>query len=143
MPSSCRRLVLAALTLVVAAAGAPAAHADDALTGLKAEYFDYTNLTGVVAERVDQTVDFDWDLNEPVPGVGDTFAVRWSGVVTSEHDETYTFITKSDDGVRLWVDGELVIDDWTMHAAAERSGEVELEAGEPVAIKLEYFDGVK
>ena len=141
MPSSCRRLLVAALTLAAAAVGAPVAHADDARTGLKAEYFDYTDLTGKVAERLDQTVDFDWDMGEPVPGVGDTFSVRWSGVVTAAHDETYTFITKSDDGVRLWVDGSLVIDDWSMHAAAERSGEVALEAGRPAQIRLEYFDG--
>jgi hypothetical protein len=142
MPPRCRRLVVAALTLAIAAIAAPLAHADEARTGLKAEYFDYENHTGEVAERLDQTVDFDWGTSEPVPGVGDTFSVRWTGVVTAAHDEEYTFITKTDDGVRLWVDGELIIDDWTMHAAAERSGKVLLEAGEPVDIKMEYFDGV-
>ena len=143
MPSSCRRLVVAALTLTVAAVGAPLAHADEARTGLKAEYFDYTDLTGKVAERLDQSVDFDWNQDEPVPGVGDDFSVRWTGVVTPQHSETYTFITRTDDGVRLWVDGELVIDDWRMHSAAERSGEVALQAGRAHAIKLEYFDGVR
>jgi hypothetical protein len=143
MLSSCRPLVVAALTLSIAAVGAPLAHADDARTGLKAEYFDYTDLTGPVAERLDQTVDFDWDLSEPVPGVGDDFSVRWSGVVTPAHSETYTFTTRTDDGVRLWVDGQLVVDDWRMHAAAERTGEVALEAGKPVAIRMEYFDGLR
>ncbi|HEX8206158.1 MAG TPA: PA14 domain-containing protein [Solirubrobacteraceae bacterium] len=143
MPSTRRRLLVAALTLAVSAFAAPLAHADEARTGLKAEYFDYTDLTGEVAERLDQTIDFDWDSTEPVPGVGDTFSVRWTGVVTAEHDETYTFITKTDDGVRLWVDGELLVDDWNMHAASEKSGQVELEAGQPVDIRMEYFDGVK
>lgn len=135
--------MVAALTLMVAAVGAPLAHADEARSGLKAEYFDYTDLTGKVAERLDQTVDFDWDQGEPVPGVGDDFSVRWSGVVTPQHSETYTFITRSDDGVRLWVDGNLVIDDWRMHSAAERSGQVALQAGRAHAITLEYFDGAR
>ena len=143
MPSSCRRLAVAALTLLVAAAGAPLAHAEESRTGLKAEYFDYTDLTGKVAERLDQTVDFDWDESEPVPGVGEDFAVRWTGVVTPAHSETYTFVTRTDDGVRLWIDGQLVVDDWRMHAAAERTGQVALEAGEAHAIKLEYFDGMR
>jgi hypothetical protein len=143
MPSTPRRLLVAALMLAVAAVGAPSALAAEDPSGLKAEYFDYTDLTGPVAERLDQTVDFDWLEDEPVPGVGDTFSVRWSGVVTAAHSETYTFITKTDDGVRLWVDGDLVIDDWTMHPATERSADVELEAGKPVAIRMEYYDGVK
>jgi hypothetical protein len=142
MPTVCRRLLVAATTLAAVAASAPIAHAAPQ-PGLKAEYFDYTDLTGKVAERIDTTVDFDWDDAEPVPGVGDTFSVRWSGVVIPAHSETYTFITRSDDGVRLWVDGKLVIDDWNMHAAAERSGSVALQAGRAHDIRLEYFDGVK
>ena len=141
-----RRLSAAALTLAavaVSAAPAPAAPTPTPATqpGLKAEYFDYTDLTGKVAERIDPTVDFDWNQDEPVPGVGDTFSARWSGVVTPLYTESYEFITRSDDGVRLWVDGQLLIDDWVMHSAAERSGEIELEAGKAYDIKLEYYDG--
>lgn len=142
MPTVHRRLVVAALTVAAVAAGAPVAQAAPQ-PGLKAEFFDYTDLTGKVAERIDATVDFNWDVAEPVPGVGDTFSVRWSGVVTPAHSETYTFVTRSDDGVRLWVDGKLVIDDWSMHAAAERSGQIALEAGKAYDLKLEYYDGVK
>jgi hypothetical protein len=140
MPTARRRLFVAALTLAAVAVGAAPAPAAT-LPGLKAEYFDYTDLTGKVAERVDPNVDFDWAGDEPVPGVGDTFSVRWTGVVTPQHTETYTFTTRTDDGVRLWIDGELVIDDWTMHAAAERSAEVELEAGRAHDLRLEYFEG--
>lgn len=133
---------MAALTLAGLAAGAPLAHAAPQ-PGLKAEYFDYTDLTGKVAERIDATVDFDWGQTEPVPGVGDTFAVRWSGVITPPQTATYTFTTRTDDGVRLWVDGQPVIDDWSMHAAAERSGQVALSAGRAYDLRMEYFDGVK
>jgi hypothetical protein len=142
MPTARRRLLVAATSLAALAASAPIAHAAPQ-SGLKAEYFDYTDLTGKVAERIDTGVDFDWGTDEPVPGVGDTFSVRWSGVVTPTHTATHTFITRSDDGVRLWVDGKLVIDDWNMHAAAERTGDVALQAGRAYDLRLEYFDGAK
>ncbi|MDQ3741513.1 MAG: PA14 domain-containing protein, partial [Actinomycetota bacterium] len=142
MPTVRRRLVVAALTVAAIAAGAPAALAAPQ-PGLNAEYFDYTDLTGEVAERIDQTVDFDWGLGEPVPGVGADFSARWSGVVTPPADGTYTFVTKSDDGVRLRVNGQLIIDDWNLHSAAERSGHITLEGGEEYDLELEYFDGLK
>ena len=136
-----RRLALAALTLAIVCAGAAPAQADEPRTGLKAEYFDYTDLTGKLAERIDQTIDFDWDRGEPVPGVGDDFSARWTGIITPAHTETYKFIARSDDGVRLWIDGQLVIDDWELHPAAYRDGEIALQAGKAYDIKVEYFDG--
>ena len=135
-----RRLLLAALTLAAVAGGAPAAHA---ASGLKAEYFDYTDLTGKVAERIDPTVNFDWGGSEPVPGVGDDFSARWTGLITPPATRTYTFVTRSDDGVRLWIDGDQVIDDWALHAAADRSGSIALQAGHAYPIRVEYFDGRK
>ena len=139
MPS--RRPVVAALALALAL-GAAGPAAADVPHGLQADIFDAQDLTGdPIATRVDPTVDFAWGETEPVPGVGDTFSVRWTGTVTAPQTGRYTFVTRTDDGVRLWIDGDLVIDDWTMHAQAERSGDVDLEAGEAVRLKMEYFDG--
>ena len=100
-----RRLLVAALTFGAVVAGVPAAHADAPQPGLNATYFDYTDLSGPLAERIDQQIDFDWHQTEPVPGTGDDFSVRWTGVITPEFSEEYTFTTRADDGVRLWVDG--------------------------------------
>src|SRR3712207_9379845 len=76
MPSTCRRLVVAALTLTVATVGAPLAPAAAARSGLKAEYFDYTDLTGEGAERLAPTGDFGWDEGAPAPGGGAGLSVR-------------------------------------------------------------------
>ena len=138
-----RRVAVALFTLAAVALGAAPAHADEPRTGLKAEYFDYTDLTGKLAERIDQTIDFDWDQTEPVPGVGEDFSARWTGIITPQFSEKYTFITRSDDGVRLWVGDELIVDDWELHPAAHRQGQIELEAGKAYDIKIEYFDGKK
>ena len=53
---------------------------------------------------------------------------------------SYTFYTTSDDGVRLWVDNQLLINNWTDHGATENSGGITLTAGKKYDIKLEYYE---
>ncbi|GAA3690496.1 hypothetical protein GCM10022224_064910 [Nonomuraea antimicrobica] len=109
--------------------------------GLNATYFDNADLTAPKVTRVDPTVNFDWGPNSPDPAVSpDTFSVRWTGKVIADRAETYTFITTSDDGVRLWVDGRLIVDAWTDHSKREDSGQIALTAGAH-DIKMEFYDG--
>jgi len=64
--------------------------------------------------RTDSVVNFNWNTGGPV---GQTaYAVRWSGAVQPRYDETCTFTVVADDGVRLWVNGQLLINDWTAHS---------------------------
>ncbi|MEV0201648.1 PA14 domain-containing protein [Nonomuraea sp. NPDC050691] len=108
--------------------------------GLKATYFDNADLTGASVTRVDPTVNFDWGASSPDPAIGpDTFSVRWTGKVVADKAETYTFITTSDDGVRLRVDGKLVIDAWTDHSKRDDTASVALSAG-PHDITMEFYD---
>ncbi len=110
-------------------------------SGFTGEYFDNLDLTGLVTTRSDATIDFDWGAGAPAPGVGaDTFSVRWTGNVSPSASQTYTFYTVSDDGVRLWVNGALVIDNWTNHGPTENTANVALVAGQSYSIKLEYYD---
>jgi len=67
------------------------------------------------------------------------FSARWTGFLEPEFSEEYTFYTRSNDGVRLWVDDNPVIDNWTDHAETEDKGAIKLEAGRKYRIKLEYF----
>jgi hypothetical protein len=108
---------------------------------LKGEYFDNINLSGTRVERNDAAIDFDWSTGSPVAGIGpDTFSVRWTGLVKAPQSETVTFITESDDGVRLWVNGQLLVDNWTDHGVTENSGSIALQAGKYYAIQLEYYE---
>jgi hypothetical protein len=110
-------------------------------SGLKAEYFDQPDFVSPVLTRVDATVDFAWGNNSPDSAIApDTFSVRWTGQVRSRHSETYTFHTLSDDGIRLWVNGQLVIDNWTAHPISENTGTIALTANQDYDIKLEYFE---
>jgi hypothetical protein len=110
--------------------------------GLTAEYFDAADLTGLKLVRVDPTVDLRWQAGSPAPEVDvDTFSARWSGSVLPRYSETYTFHTETNDGVRLWVDGKLLIDDWKSQASAVlHSATITLEAGRAYSIRMEFFE---
>jgi hypothetical protein len=110
--------------------------------GLKAEYYDNQDLTNLKVTRTDPTVNFNWGTGSPDPAIGvDTFSARWTGQVKADHSETYTFYTTSNDGVRLWVNGQLVINNWTAHATTENKGTIALQAGRWYPVTLEYFEG--
>jgi hypothetical protein len=109
--------------------------------GLAVTYYDNENFTGATASRVDRSVNFDWGNGGPASGIGsDTFAARWTGQILAQSTQEYTFHTQSDDGVRLWVNGQKIIDNWTVHAAREDIGRMRLNAGQKYDLKLEYFD---
>lgn len=110
--------------------------------GLRAEYYGTTALTRLRRVRVDPTVDFDWSTTGPDPSVPrEAFSARWSGTVRALYSERYTFVAATDDGARLWVDDQLLVDDWTSRGSTESQGSIELVAYRPYSIRLEYFNG--
>ena len=109
--------------------------------GLSATYHDGLGFTGRAVTRADATVNFAWATGEPVAGLGaDTFSVRWTGQVQPQFSGTYTFYTQSDDGVRLWVNGRQLVDNWTDHALTENSGAIALTAGVKYDLRMEYYE---
>jgi fibronectin type 3 domain-containing protein len=119
-------------------ASAPPPGAGDGLLG---QYFDNMDFTGTSVTRVDPTVNFDWGSGSPDPRIDvNTFSVRWTGQVQAQFGETYTFYTQSDDGVRLYVNNQLVIDNFTDHSSTENSGTITLAAGRNYPIRVEYYE---
>ncbi len=114
--------------------------------GLRGDYYAYgdgtTNYTGAPAlTRVDATVNFDWGTDVPdalLPA--DYFLVRWHGQVQPIYSDTYTFSTTTDDGARLWVNGQLLVNLWQNQAATKASGTVALQAGQKYDIVMEYYE---
>ena len=112
-------------------------------TGLYGDYYATKDLTGSVKlRRTDRMIQFDWGMRSPFAEVpADGFSVRWTGEVEAPVTGDYTFATNADDGVRLWVNGRLVVDDWQLHQATlRRSAPVKLTGGVRYSIKLEYFE---
>lgn len=110
-------------------------------TGLYGEYFDNKDLSNRKLTRIDATINFDWGSGSPAALIGaDTFSVRWTGWVEASSSGSYGFHTSSDDGVRLWINNQLIIDNWTDHGAIENSSTIILTAGQKYGIKLEYYE---
>jgi hypothetical protein len=108
--------------------------------GLTGQYWDNRDFTGTTVTRIDPTVNYDWTSFSP-QGIGpDTWSARWTGQVKPAKSETYTFYTTSDDGVRLWVNGSLIVDNWTDHAPTENRGTITLTAGQLYDIRMEYYE---
>ncbi|MEO8615510.1 MAG: Ig-like domain-containing protein, partial [Luteolibacter sp.] len=109
--------------------------------GFRAEYYDNIDFTGFKFIRTDATIDFDWGGGPPDSRVApDTFSVRWSGRIRPRFSETYTFTTTTDDGVRLWVNGQLIIDKWVNQGATNWSGTLPLVADQSCDVVMEYFE---
>ncbi|WP_246553306.1 PA14 domain-containing protein [Paenibacillus tritici] len=113
-----------------------------AANGLYAEYFTNMTLSGDPAVvRTDAVLDFNWRQGSPDAAIGiDFFSVRWSGKIKPLYTETYQIYTTSDDGIRVRVNGELVIDSWVKQSGTERSGSISLTAGELYDIQVEYYE---
>jgi uncharacterized protein (DUF1800 family) len=110
--------------------------------GLKAEYFPNTGLVGAPAvTRTDATVNFRW-LLAPAEGLpANYFSVRWSGQLQAPVTGEYRIATYSDDGIRVWLNGAKIIDNWTSHARArDASDPIQLTAGQRYSIVVEYYD---
>mgnify|MGYP005836116787 FL=1 len=109
--------------------------------GLTAQYFDTASLSSLMLTRVDTEVNFDWGDGSPDVAIQpDTFSVRWTGRVEPLYSEHYTFSVNADEGFRLWIDGQLIVSNWTSGAPMELSGQIALAAGQWYDLKLEYFE---
>ena len=109
-------------------------------TGLVAQYFHNADFTGLADTRV-QAVNHNWGSGSPGMGLdADSFSVRWSGQVQAEFSQTYTFRVLSDERARVWVDGQLLIDDWAPHVRRFQSGTIALAAGQKYDIRVDYAD---
>lgn len=110
--------------------------------GLSGSYYNNKTLGGTAVTRVDPVVNFNWGTSSPIPQIkADGFSVRWTGLVLPQYNETYTFYTRVDDGVRLWVNNQLLIDRWVnQKTAVESSGNIAVMAGQKYNIKMEYYE---
>ena len=115
-------------------------------TGLRADYrsnhFPTNAFSGApTLTRTDALVNFDWLTGPPVAGVSaDNFTVRWTGQIQALGDDTYTVSTISDDGVRLWVNSQLLVNNWTLHSRTTNSGTMALTGMNKYDITMEFFE---
>ncbi len=108
--------------------------------GLLGTYYNDANLLDFVLERTDTTVNFNWGSGSPEASIGsNTFSAVWTGQIEALYSETYTFNVFADDGVRLWVDNQLIIDEW-QDQATTHTGQIALQGGIRSDIRIEYYE---
>ena len=110
-------------------------------TGLTGNYFNGINFETNVLTRVDETINFNWEASSPDEAINnDNFSVRWTGAIEPLYSENYTFYINSDNGRRLWINNQLIIDKWLGDWGTEYSGQITLQAGQQYTFKMEYFE---
>jgi YVTN family beta-propeller protein len=110
--------------------------------GLVGSYFNNKTLSGIPALVRTEQLNYNWGSSSPGKGViSDGFSVRWRGFIQAPATGTYRFQTISDDGIRVWIGGAPVIDNWTVHlSTTDTTADINLKAGQKTEIVVEYFD---
>ncbi len=111
--------------------------------GLKADYYDGRHFERYVATQYVEKIDFYWNRTPPVEGINPHLcSVRYIGQLKSPKTGIYTFSARVDDGIRVWVDGKQIIDNWQLNDVGYSKGEIELIADSVYTLKVEYFNAL-
>lgn len=114
-----------------------------AQNGLKADYYDGTNFNRFVGTKIETRIDYYWLEIPPFEDMNPSeCSVRWTGRLMSPKTGTFKFSARVDDGIRVWVGGVQVIDNWQLNDVGYSSGELSMKAGEYYDIKIEYFNAM-
>jgi glucose/arabinose dehydrogenase len=109
-------------------------------TGLIADYYNNEDFSGTHIQRVEPVVNFKYEDGSPDPKIGnDTFSAKFSGLFKADENATYTFQVKVDDGARLWVGNQLLVNQWAItNKTNTYTGTITLKKGKNYAIRLDY-----
>jgi len=108
--------------------------------GVKARYFEGMELSGTpVLSQVEDSIDHNWGNSEVVAGISDQISARWTANLEAPFTETYQLITNSDDGVRLWLDGRLTIDNWA-NGNTEDTAQADLVANQLYYLEMQWYE---
>jgi len=116
----------------------------DGKNPLICQFFNNPELKGEpVLERGDAAIDFNWGRKLPVPAVTNVaFSARWTTSITPTVSGSFEFVTRSDDGSRVLLDGKVIVDNWRDQAAHTEFAMVPLEANHTYSLKVEYYNSV-
>ena len=125
------------MTLHTARAQAPAGN------GILGEYYEGTAFERLVTRRYDATLAFDWGHARPAPGLGaDYFSVRWTGWLVPPASGRYVLHATVDDGIRIWLNGQLVMNEWRPQPVRTFTTAIELKAGKPYQLRVDYYQDI-
>ena len=114
-----------------------------AQNGLKADYYDGTNFERFVGTKIETNIDYYWLWNAPFEGMNPSkCSVRWTGRLMAPETGEFTFSARVDDGLRVWVGGVQIIDNWQLNDVGYSNGSFKMKKGEYYDLKIEYFNAL-
>ena len=111
----------------------------DGKNGLTAEYYQGADFDKLMYKKIDDNVDFSWNSKSPEKLPADFFSIRWSGKIKVPKTGEFEFYTLSDDGIKVWIDNELIIEKWEK-GVYRCKGVFEMQEGKMYNIKIEYYE---
>lgn len=116
-----------------------------AASGLVGQYFNDNTGSGQflmrVLSRIDPDINFQWNGGSPASGIPvNDFSVRWTGTITAPTTGPCTFYTTTDDGARLWVNGQILVDKWISQSPTTWSGTITLQQGQRYVFRMDYME---
>ncbi|SFQ59553.1 OmpA family protein [Hymenobacter arizonensis] len=134
---------LALALVLVATPGRAQTQALPTGDGLKGAYYRGPNFDSFVLTRRDATIDFDWNFRPPGPGLpNEYFSVRWTGWLVAPATGRFLFHARVDDGIRVWIDDELILDEWRPQRVRDFTATIALNQGTAYRLKVEYFQDI-
>ncbi|MGY3090658.1 outer membrane protein OmpA-like peptidoglycan-associated protein [Hymenobacter sp. UYAg731] len=125
------------MTLGTARAQAPAGD------GILGEYYEGADFERLVTRRYDATLAFNWGHAPPAPGLGaEYFSVRWTGWLVPPVSGRYVLHVAVDDGMRIWLNDKLVLNEWRPQPVRYFTTSILLKAGEPYKLRVDYFQDI-
>ncbi len=108
---------------------------------LTTEFYNGIDFDTLVATDLRKKIDFDWNdgISRPKGINQHYYSIRFSGEIETKESGKFTFLTTSNDGIRVLIDGKVVIENWTPHGATVDIGKIDLKANKKYKINVEYF----
>jgi len=110
---------------------------------LKAEYYNGTDFEKYVGEQIVSKIDFYWHQYAPLEGVDPySCSVRYTGQLKSPRSGSVSFTAQVDDGIRVWLNDTLLINNWRLNDHGFSEGDLYMEANTKYDLKIEYFNAL-
>ena len=141
MHKSIRITIFLLLTLAVLPLTSYAAPASQQMANWRAEYYSNPSLSGQpTISRIDARISQDWGTRSPALDIpNDRFSARWTATQRLEKG-SYLFFLTVDDGARVWVDGQLIIDAWSLGRKESRKAKIRIDTTGDHVIQVAYFE---
>lgn len=134
-----KQLLSCWLGVVLAATAAWAQSAPTEGDGIRGDYYEGTDFERFVLSRRDASIDFNWGQRPPAVGMpAENFSVRWTGWLVPPASGRYIFHVTVDDGIRVWVNDQLILNEWRGQPVSNYTAAIELTGNKPYRLRIDY-----